>query len=57
MAEQETVQVQEKVVFTIPWAEKRKELGQIVSSEEMIGRTWDMHEDLVFFFLMWLGTY
>jgi hypothetical protein len=50
-------QSQEKVEFTIPWSEKREEFGTISADEEMIARAWEMNEDLVFFFLMWLGTY
>lgn len=58
MPEKETAQkTQEQLSFTIPWAQKRMELGEIVASEEMIGRTWDVNEELLFFFLMWLGTY
>jgi hypothetical protein len=48
---------QEQVVFTIPWSEKRQEFGEIIANEEMIGQAWDMNENLIFFFLMWLGTY
>jgi hypothetical protein len=54
---QSTEQAQEKAVFTIPWAEKRQELGAIVANEGMIAQSWDVGEDLLFFFLMWLGTY
>jgi hypothetical protein len=52
-----TEQAQEQAVFTVPWTEKRKELGAIVANEPMIAQTWDVGEDLLFFFLMWLGTY
>ena len=48
---------QEQMVFTIPWAEKRQEFGEITANEEMIAQAWDMNEELIFFFLMWLGTY
>ena len=48
---------QEQVKFIIPWAEKRQEFGGIIANEQMIGQTWDMNENLLFFFLMWLGTY
>jgi hypothetical protein len=47
----------EKVPYIVPWAEKRKEFGQILANEEMIGQAWDVNENLIFFFLMWLGTY
>ena len=47
----------EQLVFTIPWSEKRKEFKGIGANEELIGQTWDMNEELIFFFLMWLGTY
>jgi hypothetical protein len=50
-------EAQEQVVFTIPWAEKRQEFGEIIANEEMIAQAWDMNENLIFFFLMWLGTY
>jgi hypothetical protein len=46
-----------QVQFIIPWAEKRKEFGNIIANEEMIAQHWDMNENLLFFFLMWLGTY
>lgn len=49
-------EAQEQVVFTIPWSEKRKELGEL-ANEEMIAQAWEMNENLIFFFLMWLGTY
>ncbi len=52
-----TEQAQQQATFTIPWEEKRKELGAIVANEEMIAQSWDVGEDLLFFFLMWLGTY
>jgi hypothetical protein len=48
---------QEQMVFTIPWSEKRLEFGEIIANEEMIAQAWDMNENLIFFFLMWLGTY
>ena len=48
---------QEQLQFIIPWTEKRKEFPGLVANEELIGQTWDMNENLVFFFLMWLGTY
>ena len=54
---QATEQAQGQAAFTVPWEEKRKELGVIVANEEMIAQTWDVGEDLLFFFLMWLGTY
>jgi hypothetical protein len=54
---QETKEPQEQMVFTIPWAEKRQEFDHTMANEEMIAQAWDMHEDLIFFFLMWLGTY
>jgi len=59
MAETETTPQtpQEPVVFIIPWAEKRKEFPQVVANEGLIGQTWDMNENLIFFYLMWLGTY
>lgn len=44
-------------VFTIPWSEKRKELPPGLANEPMIAQAWDMNEELIFFFLMWLGTY
>jgi hypothetical protein len=50
-------QPQEQMVFTIPWAEKRQEFGEIIANEEMIAQAWDVNENLIFFFLMWLGTY
>ena len=50
-------EAQEQMVFTIPWSEKRLEFGEIVANEEMIAQAWDMNENLIFFFLMWLGTY
>ena len=56
-ASPESKDPQEQMVFTIPWAEKRTEFDQILANEEMIAQSWDMHEDLTFFFLMWLGTY
>jgi hypothetical protein len=30
---------------------------QIIANEQMIAQAWDMNENLLFFFLMWLGTY
>lgn len=48
---------QEPYVFTIPWSEKRKEFDTLLANEEMIAMDWDMHENLLFFYLMWLGTY
>ena len=56
-ASPESKELHEQMVFTIPWAEKRKEFDQLLANEEMIAQTWDMHEDLIFFFVMWLGTY
>ena len=47
----------EEVEFFIPWSEKRKELSGAPANEEMVGQTWDMYENLTFFYLMWLGTY
>jgi hypothetical protein len=47
----------QQVQFIIPWAEKRKEFGDIIANEEMIAQAWDTNENLIFFFLMWLGTY
>jgi hypothetical protein len=47
----------EEVVFFIPWSEKRKEFANPPANEEMVGQTWDMYESLMFFYLMWLGTY
>lgn len=47
----------EQKVLIIPWAEKRKEIEKILGKEEIIARTWDLHEDLIFFFLMWIATY
>ncbi len=47
----------EQVQFIIPWAEKRKELGGSIANEEMVAQHWDMNEELVFFYIMWLGTY
>ncbi len=54
MTENNTV---EQAQFIIPWAEKRKEFGDIIANEEVIAQHWDMNEDLIFFFIMWLGTY
>lgn len=48
---------QEEVVFFIPWSEKRNEFSSPPANEEMVGQTWDMYENLAFFYLMWLGTY
>lgn len=48
---------QEEVVFFIPWSEKRNEFASPPANEEMVGQTWDMYENLAFFYLMWLGTY
>lgn len=48
---------EEKVQFIIPWAEKREELGGNITNEEMVAHHWDMNEELVFFYIMWLGTY
>ena len=48
---------QEHAVFTIPWSEKRKEFQGALANEAMIAQAWDINEDLIFFFLMWLGTY
>jgi hypothetical protein len=53
---QSSQEAQEQVVFTIPWSEKRKELGEL-ANEEMIAQAWEVNENLIFFFLMWLGTY
>jgi hypothetical protein len=47
----------EEVVFFIPWSEKRKEFASPPANEAMVGQTWDMYESLMFFYLMWLGTY
>ena len=47
----------EEVVFFIPWSEKRKEFPNPPANEQMVGQTWDMYENLMFFYLMWLGTY
>jgi hypothetical protein len=59
MPETQTPQsgAQEQWVFIIPWAEKRLEFPGNLANEEMIGQTWDMYENLIFFYLMWLGTY
>jgi hypothetical protein len=46
----------EQMAFTVPWAEKREEFGEL-ANEEMIAQAWDVNENLIFFFLMWLGTY
>jgi hypothetical protein len=54
---QDSYEGQEPYVFTIPWSEKRKEFGTELANEEMIAMDWDMHENLLFFYLMWLGTY
>ncbi len=48
---------QEQATFIVPWADKRKEFGSIITNEQMIAQAWDMNENLLFFFLMWLGTY
>lgn len=48
---------QQQATFIIPWAEKRKEFGSIIANEQLIAQAWDMNENLLFFFLMWLGTY
>jgi hypothetical protein len=47
----------EEVVFFIPWSEKRKEFSSPPANEDMVGQTWDMYENLMFFYLIWLGTY
>ncbi len=47
----------EPAVFTIPWAEKRKELPAAPANEPLVAMNWDVNEELIFFFLMWLGTY
>jgi hypothetical protein len=47
----------EEVVFFIPWSEKRQEFSSPPTNEEMVGQNWDMYENLMFFYLMWLGTY
>jgi hypothetical protein len=47
----------EEVVFFIPWEEKRKEFPNPPANEGLVGQTWDMYENLMFFYLMWLGTY
>ena len=60
MRENESTQpteAQEQAKFIIPWAEKRQEFGSIIANEQMIAQAWDMNENLLFFFLMWLGTY
>ncbi len=54
---QDQTEPQEEVVFFIPWSEKRKEFSSPPANEEMVGQTWDMYENLAFFFVMWLGTY
>jgi hypothetical protein len=48
---------QQQVTFIIPWAEKRTEFGSIIANEQTIAQAWDMNENLIFFFFMWLGTY
>jgi hypothetical protein len=52
-----TQETQEEVIFFIPWSEKRKELAYPPANEQMVGQTWDMYENLAFFYVMWLGTY
>jgi hypothetical protein len=47
----------EEVIFFIPWSEKRQEFSSPPANEEMVGQNWDMYENLMFFYLMWLGTY
>ncbi len=42
----------EQKMLSIPWAEKRKEVEKILGEEEMIGRTWDIGEDLLFFYII-----
>jgi hypothetical protein len=42
----------EQKMLSIPWAEKKKEVAKILGEEEIIGRTWDIGEDLLFFYIM-----
>ncbi len=51
------VETQAQAQFIIPWAEKRQEFGSIIANEDLIAQAWDMNENLLFFYLMWLGTY
>ncbi len=54
---QSTNNTEEQAQFIIPWAEKRKEFGDIIANEDVIAQHWEMNENLVFFYIMWLGTY
>ncbi|WP_161486072.1 hypothetical protein [Desulfotomaculum copahuensis] len=47
----------EQTALSVPWLEKRKEYANIAGDEEIIARAWDLGEDLIFFFVMWLATF
>ena len=42
----------EQKMLSIPWVEKKKEVEKILGDEEMIAKTWNIGEDLVFFYIM-----
>lgn len=42
----------EQKMLSIPWAEKRKEVEKILGDEGMIAMTWDIGEDLLFFYII-----
>lgn len=47
----------EKEQLYIPWEEKKKEFAALAGDENIIAQAWTINENLVFFFMWWLGTY
>jgi hypothetical protein len=46
-----------KVSLYISWPEKKAEIGELRGDEGPIAMNWTVYENLVFFFMWWLGTY
>jgi hypothetical protein len=42
----------EQKMLSIPWTEKKKEVVKILGDEDMIAKTWDIGEDLLFFYII-----
>ena len=57
IADQPAEAVVPEVKLYVSWPEKKAEIGEIRGDETPIAMNWTVNENLVFFFMWWLGTY
>lgn len=43
--------------LAVSWEEKRKEYPQIVGDESILAQAWNLGEDLLFFYVMFLASF